>query len=395
MRRRGLDGTCDPEMTIEIREVREGDKRGLRDFVDLVTEIYADDPSYVRPLDFDVEDRLNRKKNPFFEHADAAAWVAYKDGKRVGRITAQVDQEHLKRHKDDAGFFGFFDTIDDAEVAKALLAEAEAWVKARGMKRLRGPMSLNINEEIGCLVEGFDAPPMVMMPHHRRYQGGLIEQAGLHKLKDVYAWSYEVGKVPPRAQKAHDEIAAMPEVTVRTADTKHLLRDVRIIMDIFNDAWSDNWGFVPLTENELLKLAKDTELVLMPELTRLVFINGEASAVSMALPNVNEMIKDLNGKLFPLGILKLLYRLRVKGPKSGRLIILGIRKKWRNVRRYAGLSAYLYVEMNKSAHLLGLKSGELSWTLEDNAPINVGIKLMGGRIYKRYRLYEREIVAAP
>jgi hypothetical protein len=378
-------------MAIEIREVREGDRRGLRDFVGLVKEVYEGDPCYVRPLDFDVEDRLNRKKNPFFEHADAAAWVAYKDGRRVGRITAQVDQEHLKLHKDDAGFFGFLDTVDDPEVVKALLAEAEAWVKARGMKRLRGPMSLNINEEIGCLVEGFDTPPMVLMPHHRAYQGGLIEQAGYHKLKDVYAWSYEVGQVPPRAQKGHDDIAAMPEVTTRMADPKHLLRDVRIIMDIFNDAWSDNWGFVPLTENELLKLAKDTELILLPELTRLVFINGEASAVSMALPNINEMIKDLDGKLFPLGILKLLYRLRVKGPKSGRLIILGIRKKWRNVRRYAGLSAYLYVEMNRSAHLLGLRGGELSWTLEDNAPINVGIKLMGGRIYKRYRLYEREL----
>jgi hypothetical protein len=360
-------------MAIEIREVREGDKRGLRDFVDVVKE------------------RLNRKKNPFFEHADAAAWVAYKDGRRAGRITAQVDQLHLNRHKDDAGFFGFFDTVNDPEVARALLAEAEAWVKARGMKRLRGPMSLNINEEIGCLVEGFDTPPMLMMPHHRTYQGGLIEQAGLQKLKDVFAWKYEVGQVPARAQKAHDDIEAMPEVTTRMADPKQFLRDIRIIMDIFNDAWSDNWGFVPLTEKELLKLAKDTELILMPELTRLSFINGEPAAVAMAFPNLNEMIKDLDGKAFPFGIAKILYRLRVRGPKSGRLIILGIRKKWRNVRRYAGLSAFLYVEMNRAAHLLGLKDGELSWTLEDNAPINVAIKLMGGRIYKKYRLYEKEI----
>lgn len=378
-------------MAIEIREVREGDKRGLRDFVDVVKEIYADDPSYVRPLDFDVEDRLNRKKNPFFEHAEAAAWVAYKDGRPAGRITAQVDQGHLQRHKDDAGFFGFFDTVDDPEVAKALLAEAQAWVKARGMKRLRGPMSLNINEEIGCLVEGFDTPPMLMMPHHRTYQGALIEQAGLQKLKDVFAWKYDVGKVPARAQKAHDDIEAMPEITTRMADPKHILRDIRIIMDIFNDAWSDNWGFVPLTEKELMKLAKDTELILMPELTRLTFINGEPAAVSMGFPNLNEMIKDLDGKAFPLGLLKILYRLRVRGPKSGRLIILGIRKKWRNVRRYAGLSAYLYVEMNRAAHLLGLRDSELSWTLEDNAPINVGIKLMGGRVYKKYRIYEKEI----
>jgi hypothetical protein len=229
------------------------------------------------------------------------------------------------------------------------------------------------------------------MPHHRAYQGGLIEQAGFTKLKDVFSWAYDIGDVPTRAQKAHDDILAMPEVTTRTVDTKHFLRDVRIIMDIFNDAWSDNWGFVPLTEKELVKLAKDLELILMPEITRLTFINGEPAAVAMGLPNVNEMIKDLDGQLFPFGVAKLLYRLRVRGPRSGRLIILGIRKKWRNVRRYGGLSAFLYVQMNRSAHLLGMKGGELSWTLEDNAPINVGIKLMGGRIYKRYRVYEREI----
>jgi hypothetical protein len=381
-------------MAIEIRELPENEKgkrSGIKDFLDVVDRIYAGDPSYVRPLDLDLEDRLNRKKNPFFEHAEAAVWVAYKDGKPVGRITAQVDHEHLRIHKDDAGFFGFLDTIDDPEVAAGLLAEAEKWLKARGMKRIRGPMSLSINEEIGCLVEGFDTPPMVLMPHHLPYQSGLIERAGYAKLKDVYAWTYDIGEVPARAQRAHDEVLAMPEVTTRPADPKHFLRDVRLIMDIFNDAWSENWGFVPLTEKELIKLAKDLELILVPELTKLTFINGEAAAVAMGLPNVNELIQDMRGQLFPLGLPKLLYRLRVRGARSGRLIILGIKKKWRHVRKYAGISAFLYVQMNRSAHLLGLKRGELSWTLEDNAAINAGIRLMGGRIYKRYRLFEREL----
>lgn len=381
-------------MAIEIRELREdekGKRSGIKDFLGVVDTIYEGDPCYVRPLDLDLEDRLSRKKNPFFEHADATAWVAYKDGKPAGRITAQVDQEHLKIHKDDAGFFGFLDTIDDPEVAAALLAEAERWVKARGMKRIRGPMSLSINEELGCLVEGFDTPPMVLMPHHLPYQGGLIERAGYSKLKDVYAWTYDIGEVPARAQRAHDEVVTMPEVTTRLVDPKHFMRDVRLIMDIFNDAWSENWGFVPLTEKEMIKLAKDLELLLMPEITRLTFIDGEPAAVALGLPNMNEMIKDLKGQLFPFGLPKLLYRLRVRGPESGRLIILGIKKKWRHVRRYAGLSAYLYVQMNRSAHLIGMKRGELSWTLEDNAAINAGIRLMGGRIYKRYRLYEREL----
>ena len=378
-------------MPIEIRELKAGDKKTLGHFLGVVDTIYAGSPYYVRPLDFDVSDRLDHKKNPFFEHADGTAWVAYKDGRPAGRITAQVDQEHLKLHKDDAGMFGFLDTTDDPEVAKALLAEAEAWIKARGMKRIRGPMSLSINEEIGCLVEGFDDPPMAMMTYHNAYQGGLIERAGYAKLKDVYSWKYDVGEVPPRAQKAHDEIAAMPEVQTRQCDPKKLTDELRVIMDIFNDAWSDNWGYVPITENELVKMGKDMSLIIMPELTRMTTINGEPAAVSIGIPNVNELIRDIGGQLFPFGIFKMLWRLKVSGPKTGRLLILGIRKKWRHVRRYGGLSAYLYVEMNRAAHLLGMKSGELGWTLEDNAAINAGIRLMGGRIEKRYRIYEKAL----
>jgi hypothetical protein len=378
-------------MGIEIRELRPGDRRVLKDFLDVVDTIYAGDPSYVRPLDIDIEGRLDRKKNPFFEHAEGTAWVAYKDGKPAGRLTAQIDHEHLKRYHDHVGSFGFLDTIDDEEVAKALLAEAAGWLRARGMKRMRGPLSLSINEEVGCLIEGFDSPPMIMMTHHRPYQGRLIEEAGLAKVKDLHAWHYEVGGVPVRAQKAHAEVAAMPEVQTRCAEPKHLLRDVRILMDVFNDAWSDNWGFVPLTEKELIKMAEDTRLILMPELSKLTFIDGEPAAVALAMPNVNELIKDLHGKLLPTGLVKLLWRLKVRGPKSARLIVLGIRKKWRNVRRYAGLSAFLYVEMNRAGHLLGCKEGELGWTLEDNSAISAGIRLMGGRICKKYRIYERQL----
>lgn len=377
-------------MAIELRELN-GTKKRLRDFLEVTKSIYADDPCWVRPLDMDVTDRLDHKKNPFFEHAEGTAWVAYENERPVGRISAQIDHEHLKAHKDDAGFFGFLDTTNDPAVARALLEAAGTWVRARGMKRLRGPLSLNINEELGCLVEGFDTPPMVMMPHHRPYQGALIEQAGLAKLKDFYAWSYDIGSVPRRAQKAHDEVLQMPEVVTRPVNPKRALEDVRVVMSIFNDAWSDNWGFVPLTENETIKMASDMKLLLIPELTKLTFIDGEPAAVAMGLPNLNDMIADLDGKLFPFGFAKLLWRLRVRGPESGRLLILGIRKKYRNVRRYAGLSAYLYVSMNHAAHLLGMKRSELSWTVDDNAPINAAIRLMGGTIYKKYRLYEREL----
>ncbi len=377
-------------MAIELRELS-SKKRVLKDFLSVVDRIYEGENNYIRPLDFDVSDRLNPKKNPFFEHAEGTGWVAYQDGKPVGRITAQIDREHLSRHQDDAGFFGFFDTINDAEVSEALLREASQWLKARGMKRARGPFSLNINEESGCLIEGFDSPPNAMMTYHRPYQGLLIEQGGFQKVKDLYSWGYEVGRVPPRAQRAFDEIAAMPDITVRPVDTKNMFEDVQIVMDIFNDAWSENWGFVPLTQNELKKMADDFKLILVPELTKLVFLNGEAIAVSLAIPNINEAISDLGGQLFPFGALKLLYRLKVRGVKTGRLVILGIRKKFRHVRKLGGLSAYLYVSMNQAAHFLGLRSGELGWTLEDNAAINAGIRLMGGRVVKRYRIYEKEI----
>src|SRR5262245_16816121 len=391
LQRQTADDNAPSAMGIELRELANGDKRLLKDFLEVAKDIYADEPNWVRPLDFDITERLDKKKNPFFQHADGTAWVAYKDGKRVGRITAQIDHEHLKRHNDDAGFFGFLDTTEDPEVCSALLDAAAQWVKARGMKRLRGPFSLSINEETGVLVDGFEYAPMVLMPYHHRYQSGLIEKSGFTKLKDFYAWKYDVGEVPPRAQKAHDEIAAMPELTTRCANPKNLLEDVRIIMDVFNDAWSDNWSFVPLTETELVKMANDMKLLLVPEITKLTFIQGEAAAVSFGLPNVNELIQDLDGQLFPFGIAKLLWRLRVRGPKSGRLVILGIKKKYRHVRRYAGLSAYLYVQMNRAAHLLGMRDSELGWTLEDNAAINAGIRLMGGRVYKTYRLFERAV----
>jgi len=377
-------------MPVEILELG-ADKKRLRDFLDVVDGIYAGDPHYVRPLDKEISDKLNVKQNPFFDHAEGTAWVAYKNGAAVGRITAQIDHEHLKRYGDSAGFFGYLDTVEDAEVSAALLAEAARWLQARGMNKMRGPYSLSINEELGCLVDGFDHPPMVMMPHHWPYQARLIEQAGLVKLKDFYAWKYVVGEVPIRAQRAHDEIAGLPEVSTRQINPNDVGTELEIVMDIFNDAWSDNWGFVPATKNELEKAAKDLKLVLLPEITRIVSIEGEPAAVAMGLPNLNELIHDFRGRLGIPEIAKLLYRLKVRGPRSGRMYILGIKKKFRAIRKYAGLSAYLFVQMNRSAHLMGMMDGELSWTVEDNAPINVAIKLMGGRVYKTYRVFERAL----
>ncbi len=372
-----------------IRETPMGGS--LKDFLDVVDLIYRGDPNFVRGLDQDLKDRLSPKKNPFFEHGEGTTFTAYKDDRCVGRITAQVDHGHLDRYKDETGFFGFLDTIDDPDVAKELLTAAEAWLKAKGMKKVRGPLSLNINEELGVLVDGFETPPYFLMPHHRPYQGGLVEKAGYVKEKDFYAWKYTVGDLNTRTRKAHTEIAALPELTSRPVSMKDMERDVQIIVDVFNDAWSDNWGFVPATKNEVRKMAQDFKLVLIPDITRIVSIDGEPAAVAVALPNLNELIADLHGKLFPLGLPKLLWRLKVKGPKSGRMLILGIRKKWRHVRKYAALSSYLYAELNDAGRRIGMTQGELGWTLEDNGPMNAGIRLLGSQIYKRYRLYTKEL----
>jgi hypothetical protein len=372
-------------MTVEVRQAPIGGN--LKEFLNVVDYIYRDDPNYVRPLDMMVKDQLS-KKNPFFQHGEGTTFTAHRNGWCVGRCTAQIDRLHLDKYKDDVGFFGFFDTTDDEEVAKALIEAARQWLRSRGMKHIRGPLSLSINEEAGCLIDGFDTPPMFLMAHHRAYQAGLIEKAGLQKEKDLYAWRYQVGEISERARKATQEIEKLPEVSARHIDPKNLERDVRMIMDIFNDAWSDNWGFVPLTESEIQKMSNDFKLILDPAITYIAYVDGEPAAVSLALPNLNEVIGDLGGKVLPLGLPKLLYRLKVRGTKSARLIILGIKKKYRHVRKYAGLSIYLYSRMNEAGKREGYRWGELSWTLEDNGPVNVGIKFMGGKLYKKYRLYQ-------
>jgi hypothetical protein len=380
---------------LEIRQVPMGGR--IDDFLNIVDHIYWDDPAYVRPLDMELKDRLNPKKNPFFQHGEGAIFCAYRGGRCVGRVTAQIDRDHLARYRDQTGFFGLLDTVDDPEVARALLARAESWLRGKGMTRARGPLSLSINEELGCLVEGFDTPPYIMMPHHRRYQGGLIEQAGYQKAKDFYAWKYRVGDLNARVKRAREEIRSLPELSFRRVSTKNLDADVELLVEIYNDAWQDNWGFVPFTRREAEKMAADFRPLLIPEITCIVSIDGEPAAMALAIPNVNALVHDFKGKLLPMGLPKLLWRLKVQGPSSARLILLGIRRKWRGVRKYAAISAFMYAEMNDGGRKLGIREGELGWTLEDNGRVNAGIQLMGAKLYKKYRVYEKTLTngAAP
>lgn len=378
-------------MAIEIREHVPG--KDLRPFIDAGYEVYRDDPTWVAPLEMDMKERLTPSKNPFFKRGEVALFTAWKGDRLVGRCSAQIDREHLRVHKDETGFFGFFDTIDDDEVGKALIDAAERWLSRRGMKKMRGPFSLYINEEIGTLIEGFEYPPVVMMAHARKWQDRVALSTGLEKAKDLYAWRYESGKIPPRAQRAWEDIKALPEVNLRTVDLKHMQSELEIIMSIYNDAWANNWGVVPALPDEVEKIAKELKLILVPDLAFIAEINGKPMGMCITIPNVNEAIADLDGKLLPFGIFKLLWRVKVKHPKSARLIMLGIRQEIRHIKKYGGLSLAMYVEIAKRGEKLGYEWGELSWTLEDNKPINLGIKAMGAKIYKKYRIYEKPVQA--
>ncbi|MBK8591508.1 MAG: hypothetical protein IPN77_20785 [Sandaracinaceae bacterium] len=375
---------------VEIREHRMG--LDLEDFIRVQYDIFRNDPAYIPPLELELRDRLTPGKNPLFEHAEGTLFTAWRGGKLVGRCSAQIDREHLAAHKDETGFFGFLDTIDDADVAHRLLASAESWLKARGMKRVRGPFSLTINEESGVLIDGFEHPPVLMMPHSTRYQAGLIESYGYEKVQDLYAWKYVVAEPPPRAAKAHADMMALPEVRFRSVDKSRMRQEVDTLVEIFNDAWSENWGFVPATEAEVAKMAQDFKLLLDPDLAFFAEVEGREVGMVVCIPNLNEAARDLNGKLFPFGWAKLLYRLKVKGTSSARLVLLGLRKDMRAKKRYGALSTAMYAELAyRGMKKPQYKWAELSWTLEDNRPINLGIKAMRAQIYKTYRVYEKAL----
>jgi hypothetical protein len=381
-------------MTIKIREHRPG--RDVSSFIKAGYEVFRGDPSWVPPLELELRERLSPKKNPFFRRAEVALFTAWKHGRLVGRCSAQIDREHLRVWKDETGFFGFFDTIDDDEVGRALIDAAAGWLRRRGMKRMRGPLSLYINEEVGILIEGFETPPSLLMAHSRRHQARVAEAAGLLKEKDLLCWRY--GKdiaFPPRVLKAWDQVRSLPEVTLRSVEPANMEREIQAVMDIYNDAWSDKWGVVPVLPDEIEKVTKDLKLILDPELAFIAEVNGRPVGMCIMLPNVNEAIHDLRGKLFPTGIFKLLWRLKVKHPKSTRLMLLGIRKEiTKNVKRYGGLSAAMYVEVAKRGIAKGYEWGELSWTREDDAQINLGIRSMGAKVYKKYRVYEKALNGA-
>ena len=381
-----------PPMGIEIRTHEPG--RDTEDFIRAGTVVFREDPAWVRPLDMMIGDRLNPKKDPFYKHAEVVLFTAWKDGRLAGRCSATVDQAWLKTWNDATGHFGYFDTIDDPAVARALIERAEAWLRSKGMKRMNGPMSLSANHEIGVLVEGFSDPPVIDMGHSRTYQGALAEACGLVKEKDLWCWWYDVREgFNARTERAWETIKAMPEVRLRSVELKRMRAELDLIMEIYNETWAGKWGYVPISSEELDKMAADLKLVIDPEMAFIAEVDGKAAGMCICVPNLNAVIGDMNGQLFPFGWAKLLYRTKVKSPPSARLILLGVREEIRkNVKRYGYLSAAMYVEVAKRGIAKGYRGAELSWTREDDAPINLGIKSMGAKVYKKYRVYEKPLV---
>ncbi len=365
------------------------DSASLADFIDVPWTLYGDDPNWVPPLKFERKDALSAKA-PFFAHAEWQGWVAYENGKPVGRISAQIDNLYEPRYGEPVGFFGFIEAPDDQEIFDALFTQAQAWLKARDRTRMVGPFNLGVNQEVGLLVEGFDTPPYFMMGHNAPYHGDRIEGAGFTGVQDMLAYLMDPAYTEP-------PVAAMlkkrylKNVKVRPIDKKNLDAELETMRDIFNDAWANNWSFVPFTEEEFRAVGKELLMITPQDFLTVAEIDGRAVAFIVLLPNLNAIIKDLNGSLFPFGWAKLLWRLKAQPLPSGRVPLMGVRSEFHHTRLGPGLAYALIESVRGPALAKGMTEVELSWILESNEGMCGIIESIGGYVSKRYRMYSKDL----
>lgn len=366
-------------------------KADLKAFIDLPKRLFAGHKGYVAHLDTERREAFSPKKNPLFKHVDVGFLLARRAGRVVGRITAQVDRAYLARYADDTGHFGCLVAEDDPAIFAALFAAAEQWLRARGMKRITGPFSLSVNEEVGLLVWGFDSRPMLLVPYDPPYAGPRVEQCGFAKIKDLFSYDYDVQNAPETiGAKLLARAGFAGRVRARTANMKMFDAEVRTLVGIFNDAWSDNWGFVPFTQAEIDHAAKAFGPVIVPELAVFVEVDDEAVAFIVALTNLNEATADFNGGLSPINLAKLVWRMRIAGVGSTRVPLMGVKKKFRNHPLMgAGLAMMAIDHLRANGKRLGKTSAELGWILEDNKATNNIIRSVGGVHYKTHRIYEK------
>lgn len=368
-------------------------KAELKAFIQLPKRLYAGQKGYVPHLDLERKDAFTPGKNPLFEHVEVQFFLARRAGRLVGRIAAQVDRAYLERYADGTGHFGCLAAEDDPAVFAALFGAAEGWLKGKGLVRATGPFSLSVNEEVGLLIDGFESRPVLMVPWDPPYAGGRVEACGYRKVKDLFSYDYDVQNAPETiGAKLLARAGMANRVKVRTANMKMFDAEVRTLVGVFNDAWSDNWGFVPFTQAEIDHASKAFGPVIVPELAVFVDVDDETVAFIVALTNLNEAIRDFDGKLGPINLAKLLYRLKIAGVGSTRVPLMGVKKKFRNHPLMgAGLAMIAIDHLRQNGKRLGKTSAELGWILEDNKATNNIIRSVGGVHYKTHRLYEKAL----
>ena len=372
-----------------LKVVKVNNRSDVNDFIRLPWSLYTDDPMWVPPLLLERRMHLS-PKNPYFEHAEFCSWVAYRNGKAVGRISAQIDQLHIDRYQDNSGFFGMIEAENNSRTFKILLNTAEKWLRRRGMRRICGPFNLSINQELGLLVDGFDTPPSMMMGHARPYYSEQIQGNGYQKEKDLLAY---IIKSDFKMTGAARNITARKknQMHIRNLEKSNLIKELAIIRDIFNDAWSNNWNFVPFTSSEFEHLGKDLKMLADEKLVKIAEVDGDPAAFIVVLPNINEVIQDLNGRLLPFGWLKILWRLKIRFPRSARIPLMGVRRRYQESMMGAALAFGVIGDVQQPALDRGIKDVELSWILEDNTGMRNIIESIGGRVYKTYRMYSKQL----
>ena len=373
-----------PSDTTEVAPVTS--KKDLNDFIKLPWKIYKNDPNWVPPLISQQKALFDKKKHPFFEHSEAEFFIARRGSEAVGTIVAILNKRHNKVHDENVGFFGFFETIKDYQVAEKLLDKAMDWAKEKNLDFLRGPENYSQNEVCGLLVDGFDTPPVILMAHNPPYYQNFIEKYGFIKAMDMWAYCMDKNtQIPERLIKVVERNKARSNVTFRTINKKDLKNEIERVKQVYNNAWEKNWGFVPLTEHEIEHIADELKPIVDPNIVYFAELDGKPIGFSLAVPDINQALKKLNGRLFPLGIFKLLYYAR----KINRLrvIIMGVIKEYRN----QGIDSVFYLDTYRNGIAKGYHWGEFSWILENNDPMNQALRNIGAKVYKTYRIYEKKV----
>jgi len=375
---------------ITIRPVEDAADR--KAFVDIAYALNQGDPNWVPPLKTEVHGLIDPRTNPWFEHAEARLFLAERDGEPVGRISAQVDKEVLENIDPELGQWGMLEAVD-GEVAAELIARAEDFLRGRRMKKAQGPYSLSIWDEPGLLVQGFDHPPTVMMGHNKPDYEGWVEAAGYKGVKDLYTYELDITRgLPPLIQRIVASGERNPRIVVRKVDKSRFDEEAVLILGILNDAWSDNWGFIPLSDEEIAYAGKKLKPIVFEDLIRVAEVEGEPVAFMITLPDLNEMTRDLNGRLFPFGWAKLLLRLRKPRVRTMRVPLMGVVKRLQ-ATRLASQLAFMMMEYTRrdAVARYGASRSEIGWILDDNLGMRSIAETLESKINRVYRIYEKPL----